>query len=421
MDSKKLQNALLLLGIAVAVVWLGQFLWDLGGQFGTAILIFLLAWIVSFAVSPAVRRLERAKLPRFPAAILVYLALAGAGVAAALFVVPLVLNDLAGIAARIGDYGDDVQRLTGDLMQWLEGIDIPESARIGDQGNNVQRLTDDLMRWLESIGIPESALRDALGDLGSNFTDLGATAVSGLIGALTGIATATLIFFMTLIVSFYLVLDWDRWLTRFEKSLPGVWGAELRRAVHTIEVTFTGFLRGQLAESALYGLVVAIVMLIAGLDYVIVVAIFSGLVLVIPFVGPIVGVLVPVLVALLTSPVVALWVGVPLLLLQLVLENVVKPRIIGGAVGIHPLVVIASVLVGTAAAGFWGAVFGIPFGALVYFAIRAAYTRWVSVAGKTETDIPPPGPKPEEQPEEAPGVTTTAAGGRGQVKQKVQT
>ncbi len=382
MDSKKLQNTLLVLGIVVTVVWLGQFLWNLGGRFGTAILIFLLAWIVSFAVSPAVRRLQRARLPRLPAAILVYLALAGAGIATALFVVPPVLHDLAGMTTRIGDHGDDVQRLTDDVMQWLE-----------------------------SIGIPESALKDALGDLGSHFADFGATAVTSLIGALTGIATAILVFFLTLIVSFYRVLDWDKSLTRFEKSLPGVWGAELRQAVHAIEVTFAGFLRGQLSESALYGLIVAIVMLIAGLDYVIVVAIFSGLVLVIPFAGPILGLLAPVLVALLASPVAALWVGVALLAVQLVLENVVKTRIIGSAVGIHPLVVIAAVLVGTAAAGFWGAVFGIPFGALVYFAIKAAYTRWVSIAGKNEPDDVPPSPKQQRQTEEAAGVTSAAAGG----------
>lgn len=380
MDSKKLQNTLLLLGIAVAVVWLGQFLWNLGGQFGTAILIFLLAWIVSFAVSPTVRRLERLRLSRFPAAAIVYLALAGASVAAALFVVPPVLHDLAGITTRIGDYGDDMQR-------WA----------------------DDVIQWLESIGIPESALKDALGDLGSNFADLGATAVSGLIGALTGIATAVLVFFMTLIVSFYLVLDWDRALARFEKSLPGVWGAEFRQAVQAVEVTFAGFLRGQLTESTLFGIAVAVVMLIAGLDYVIVIAIFSGLVLAVPFAGPVLGVLAPVLVALLTSPTVALWVGIALLALQVILENVVKTRVIGSAVGIHPLVVIASVLVGTAAAGFWGAVFAVPFGALVYFAIRAAYTRWVSVVRKAEADRTPSDPPTEEHPQE---VIDEAAGGK---------
>ena len=368
MDSKKLQNTLLLLGIVVAVIWLGQFLWNLGGLFGIPILIFLLAWIVSFAVSPTVRRLERMRLPRSLAAAIVYLSLTGAGIAATLFVVPPVLHDLAGMISQSGEYGDDVQSLIDDVTQFLE-----------------------------SIGIPESALQDALGDLGSSLTDLGATAASGLIAALTGIATAALVFFLTLIVSFHLVLDWDRALSRFEKSLPGVWGAELRQAVNAIEITFTGFLRGQLAESALFGLAVAIVMWIAGLDYVIVVAIFSGLVLAIPFVGPIVGVLIPVLVALLTSPIIALWVGVPLFVLQLVLENAVKPRMIGGAVGIHPLVVIASVLVGSTAAGFWGAVFGVPFGALVYFAIRAAYTRWVSVAGNAETGVPPSGAQPEKQ------------------------
>ncbi len=400
MDSIKLRNVLVVLGIVVATIWLGQFLWDLGGRFGIAILIFLLAWLVSFAVSPAVRRLERAKLPRLPATIFIYLLVAGAGIATALFVIPPVLEDLSGITGRIGDYGDDVQRLT-----------------------------DELLLWLSSVGIPESALRDAARDLGANFADLGSTLVTGLIGTLTGIATAILVFFLTLIVSFYVVLDWDRSLARFEDSLPGAWGTELREAVHTIEITFTGFLRGQLIESALFGLAVAITMLIAGLDYVIVVSIFSGFVLVIPFVGPVVGLLAPVLVALLVSPVAALWVGLGLLIVQVLLENVVKPRIIGSAVGVHPLVVIASLLAGTAAAGFWGAIFGVPFGALIYFAIKAGYQKWVSAAGNIDSNISKTGPRQDaqpasklagERPEDGADLETQAGELRGDIQGQVE-
>ncbi len=353
MDFIRLRNTLGLLGIAVAAVWLGQFLWNLGGRFGIAILIFLLAWLVSFAVSPAVRRLERARLRRLPATIVVYILMLTVAVVVALFGMPSVLQDLSGIAARLGGYGDDVQRLTNEVL-----------------------------RWLRSVGVPEAALEDAVSDLGSNFAELGATVVGGLISALTGIATAVLVFVLTLIVSFYVVLDWDRSLKRFEDSLPGVWGTELREAVHTVEATFTGFLRGQLIESALFGLAVGITMAAAGLDFIILIAILSGLALVVPFIGPVVGLAAPVLVALLESPTTALWVGIVLLVLQVVLENVVKPRLIGNAVGVHPLVVIAGILAGSAAAGFWGAIFGVPIGALVYFAARAAYARWVAVASK---------------------------------------
>ena len=367
MDTSKQRNILVLLGIVVAISWLSQFLWELGSKFGVAILIFLLAWVVSFIISPIVRRLEQTHLPRLAATILVYLLVSIAGVAITLFIFPLVLSDLASLTSRLGQYGDEVQDLA-----------------------------DDVLLWLRSVGLPESALEDAISDLGSNFADLGANALARLIDALTSIVTAVLVSVLTLIVSFYVVLDWDRSLTKFENSLPGFWGAELREAVHTIEKTFTGFLRGQLIESALFGVAVAIAMLVSGLDYVVVISIFSGMMLVIPFVGPILGLLAPVLVALLESPVTALGIGLSLLATQVILENVLKPRIISSAVGVHPLVVIAGVLVGTTAAGFWGAVFGVPFGALLYFALEAGYTRWVCATSRIDADDTQTGSLPDD-------------------------
>ena len=97
MDTSKQRNILVLLGIVVAISWLSQFLWELGSKFGVAILIFLLAWVVSFIISPIVRRLEQTHLPRLAATILVYLLVSIAGVAITLFIFPLVLSDLASL------------------------------------------------------------------------------------------------------------------------------------------------------------------------------------------------------------------------------------------------------------------------------------------------------------------------------------
>ncbi len=69
----------------------------------------------------------------------------------------------------------------------------------------------------------------------------------------------------------------------------------------------------------------------------------------------------------------ALWIGLALTLVELTIDNVIKPLVVGVAAKVNPLVIIVSILVGTIAVGLWGAVFAVPFGALGYIAARTAF------------------------------------------------
>jgi predicted PurR-regulated permease PerM len=105
----------------------------------------------------------------------------------------------------------------------------------------------------------------------------------------------------------------------------------------------------------------------------------------IPFFGPFIAWAPPVLVALFSKPEVLL----PTILIMgagwLLVMNVLQPRIMQGAVGIHPVVVLGSVLIGSKIAGIAGAIFGIPIAAVVsafffHFLHRTAGDR--TVAGR---------------------------------------
>src|SRR3990172_1829027 len=128
MEFQRLRNILVVLGIAVAAVWLGGFLWELGGRFSTVIQVFFLAWLVSSAISPLVRHIERAGIRRGAATGLVYAGLLVVVVLLVLFVVPPVLSDLTGLAGRLGQYGDDIQRLLNRLRDWLQGLGVADQT-----------------------------------------------------------------------------------------------------------------------------------------------------------------------------------------------------------------------------------------------------------------------------------------------------
>ena len=115
----------------------------------------------------------------------------------------------------------------------------------------------------------------------------------------------------------------------------------------------------------MYAAVAALTSAILGLPYLAVTTAAAGVLMAIPFFGPFVAWAPPVIVALLTVsnatlPSVAMM-GVG----WLIVMNVLQPRLMQEAVGIHPIVVLGSVLIGSKIAGVTGAIFGIPIAAVL--------------------------------------------------------
>jgi predicted PurR-regulated permease PerM len=149
--------------------------------------------------------------------------------------------------------------------------------------------------------------------------------------------------------------------------------------------SFGGFLRGQALMGIVYFLVALTTNLVLGLDLSALTSTSAGLLMAVPFFGPFLAWAPPVLAALVTNPDAVL----PALALMgagwMVVMNVLQPRIMQGAVGIHPIVVLGSVLIGSKIAGVPGAIFGIPIAAVVsafffHFLHRSTGDR--SVAGR---------------------------------------
>jgi len=97
----------------------------------------------------------------------------------------------------------------------------------------------------------------------------------------------------------------------------------------------------------------------------------------IPFFGPPLALIPPLLVAVAFRPEVAIPVFVVLLVVQTVLVNVIQPRLMKESAGLHPIFVLLALLVGAQVAGLWGALFGIPFVAVLNLLVRYLVNRRV--------------------------------------------
>lgn len=118
-------------------------------------------------------------------------------------------------------------------------------------------------------------------------------------------------------------------------------------------------------QAFLIGLGSGIILTVFGIQAALVAAVFAGLFMLIPLLGPILCMLPPLLATILTDPTKILWVMIPIVVLQIVVVNILMPRVMGDALGLHPLVIIVSLLVGVKVAGFWGAFFAMPLAGII--------------------------------------------------------
>jgi predicted PurR-regulated permease PerM len=330
-------NAVLVLGtLVLAIILIGQ-LGQVIAYFSDLLLIFFLAWLMAFILSPIPSTVER-WMPRMPRILVVV------GTYAVLLVGLLLATLVAAqaLAGSITGFVDSLPAIIANLPQllapWQRGVD-----NLG--------LRIDLLSGAQS-------LLQAAGSFGGN-----------LVRPLTDLALASLSIFgnlaLVLIFSLYIVQDRDRMLDFVARLVPPRYAGAFRLLRTSVARSFGGFLRGQAILGLVYGAIAFATHLVLGLDFAGASAVLSGVLMAIPFFGPFLGWAPPVLVAVFTAPDQILPAFVITNVGQLIEMNVLQPRLMAGTVGIHPLVVLGSVIIGAKLAGIPGAVFSVPIAAVI--------------------------------------------------------
>ena len=225
------------------------------------------------------------------------------------------------------------------------------AASIPDIRTNLPTIVAPWQQWLNSIGLGQIDLLAQAEAALANLDDIAAALIEPLqeiaVASLSVVGTMLIVFFL----SIYMVLDRDDILAFLFRIVPPSYSEEARLLETSVSRSFGGFLRGQALMGAIYFLVALATNLVLGLPLAALTSTLAGLLQMIPFFGPFISWAPPVIVALVLQPESAL----PALILMgagwLVVMNVLQPRIMQGAVGIHPIVVLGSVLIGGRIAG----------------------------------------------------------------------
>ena len=328
---------LILATVAVAFVVVG-FVAQTAALFGDILLIFFLAWLLAFIVSPIVTRTAALipGLPRVIATVLVYTLIVGALVVIIIVVAQALTSSIANFVASIPDIRNRLPEIVAPLQSWLAGIGLGQV----------------------DIAAQVSALLDDLDDIAARLIEPLQSIAVASVGA---IGTMLIVF----LLSIYMVIDRDAIMAFLFRLVPPSYADEARLLQTSIARSFGGFLRGQALMGVIYFLIALATNVLLGLPLAALTSVSAGLLHAIPFFGPFVSWAPPILVALLFKPEALAPTAGLMLAGWFVVMNVMQPRIMQGAVGIHPIVVLGSVLVGSRVAGIPGAIFGIPIAAVI--------------------------------------------------------
>ena len=318
----------------VSVAAVLAIVWILGQLIGPVLVIFAVSTIVALLLNPLVRMLRRLHIPRSLAVLVVFAGFIAAVALAVFLVISPVRTQVEEIQANLPAYTDQAQRQADNLQRFFDerGINV-----------NVKARSDAIL----------AGLQNRASEAANNVVDYSLNVLGVVIQLI-----------LILVCCIYMLLDAPR-ILRFAQRIGGpATGAFLRRT----ERTLTEYVKAQLLISMVIGTSAGVVLWIYGVagifplgaTFAVAFAAWVFVMEFIPYLGPILGAVPPVLLALFTSPIAALWVLVAFIAIHQLEGHIVVPKIMGNAVGVHPLVVIFGLLIGEQVAGIVGVLIAIP-------------------------------------------------------------
>ncbi len=336
--------------------------------FQNVLLPFVVGLAVAYFLDPVADWLERHKAPRWLAATLAILIFALGALLVLVLAFPLIQTQFSAAAEALPRYADRIEAALGGLLNYAsETLDA----------NDMQRLR-------EAVGGQVGKAVELFGSLARQLFD------SGM--ALVNVST---FLFVTPIVAFYLLRDWDRLVAWVDNLIPRGQAPTVRAQARLVDETLSGFVRGQATVCMTLGLGYGVALTAAGLQFGFVIGVLSGVLAFIPYVGSIFGLFASVGLALLQfdDPIRVGVVAAIFVIGQLLEGNVLTPKLVGERVGLHPVWVIFSLFAGGAVLGFLGMLLALPVaaaaGVLVRFAV-AQYKESEIYHGRAHSPARPP-------------------------------
>jgi predicted PurR-regulated permease PerM len=332
--------------ILIVIICCGILLWAVFSFLGIvvhAVVLLLISMAVAFLVTPLVNFLNR-YLPRVLSAVIVYIVILG-GLGALCY-------------ALIFSLIQQITYFSNNLPVYVQNLPATYTA---------------FLNWLQNQGVPPSAIDKALTTISDQANSFAISMAANLVSIILIVTNVIVNVLLVTVLSFYLTVDGKR----IRNALVGLSPKPALKHVLIFEDALNrvvgNYIRGQLTLAAIIGVLAGMGCFFLGLNnFALIIGVLAFLFETIPMVGPALSAIPAILISLLLpAPFPRTYeILVYFVIIQLIESNILGPRILGHAVGLHPVASILALIIGAQLFG--------PFGALLATPVLAA--SWVVIA-----------------------------------------
>ena len=286
-------------------------------QIRQVILLLFISLILVSALHAPVDLLEKRKVPRVVAILLLYILILAAIFGILAIIIPPFVEQTNNLISRLPVIFEAMNKFityyqipTADIAQRL-------STEIGKVGGNLFRITQ------------------------------------GVLSTFLGIITL-------LVLTFYLLLEWKRVINLLASAFSGKQEKRIKKLLNDVQAGLGAWVRGELILMIIVGALSYLGLFILGIPSALPLAVFAGLLEIIPIIGPIIAAVPAILTGLSVSPILAIAVAALYFIIQQLENNLIVPNVMSKAVGINPLVTLIALMIGANLLGIMGAILVVP-------------------------------------------------------------
>ncbi|MDR2035778.1 MAG: AI-2E family transporter [Coriobacteriales bacterium] len=348
--------------LMVGTIWVFRQIW-------TPMSIIIVSAFLVFILRTPVAFLERKGVPRILGTAIMYVVTLLVIAAICLIFLPVVIEQVVGFLGMVPQY-------------------------LHDAGDVLTQAFSEINDYLEESGI-QNVLATVSGEVAKWATSLASNSASAMFATASSIGNSLLVAGVSLIVGFWVLKD----LPRFGKELYKLVGPKYHEDVQVIgnacSRALGGYLRGMVVSCLCTGTLAFIAYSVIGIQYPLVMALFTGLMVFIPFIGPTTAWILAGLIGLMYSPLIAILAAALTIASQLINDNLIQPRVMGGNVNLHPAMILVVIFIGFALGGIFGMICAIPLAAatkaiFVYYFEKRTGRQLVSEKGALFKGHPSP-------------------------------
>ena len=312
---------------------------------------FVAAGLLAYIGDPLADRLQKYKMSRTVAVVVVFMLTFLVLGSLILLVGPLVKTQIGALFDALPEITRRVEQVW--LPAILEWLNVDPDGDVG--------LSAFLARYGDMVGSWSGKLLLGVGKSGSV------------------LAAAVLSLFLIPILTFYMLRDWDSFITHVGALVPHSQRDTVFGLARETNDVLGASLRGQVLVMMALSAIYCLGLWLLGLEFAIAIGVVAGLVSFVPYLGFVIGIgLAGLTVILEPNP---LWnlVGVvaTFAIAQAIEGSLLTPKLVGDRIGLHPVLVIFAVAAGGQLFGFFGILLALPAAAVLSVLIRFTYNRYL--------------------------------------------